>query len=360
VAATDQPEAADGTAVREALPERSLDREVLRQRLERLPPGHPSSLAADDRSDGGSEGDVAASSYRDSPDVGPATRDLSLTSPDGGRAESADARELTDAEDAERVQMIRDELGWARREGLATDKRLLDDEGTWSPERQDAHDAIVNDLYNAAAEVPCEHQAIMAGGLGGSGKSTVLDRYANVDRARYLTINPDDIKEQMAKRGLIPELNGLSPMEASDLVHEESSAIAKMLARRAMAEGKNVIWDITMSSPDGVLSRLDALDAKGYSIKGIFVDITIDEAVSRAHARHRRGHEEYRAGVGFGGRYVPPEVIRAQTDPEWGSINRRIFEQVKPRFAEWAIYDNNGAAPQLVQASQEWNPEEER
>jgi hypothetical protein len=53
-------------------------------------------------------------------------------------------------------------------------------------------------------------------------------------------------------------------------------------------------------------------------------------------------------------------VIRAQADPEWGSINRRIFEQVKPRFAEWAVYDNNGAAPQLVQASQEWNREEER
>jgi signal recognition particle GTPase len=146
------------------------------------------------------------------------------------------------------MEVIREDLGWARREGLATDKRYLDDEGTWAPERQDAHDAIVNDIYRESANVPCEHQAIMAGGLGGAGKSTVLGQYANVDQSRYLTINPDDIKEQMAKRGLIPELSRLSPMEASDLVHEESSAIAYQLADRAMKDGKNIIWDITMSS----------------------------------------------------------------------------------------------------------------
>jgi predicted ABC-type ATPase len=292
--------------------------------------------------------------------VGPPSRDLGLASPDERRAENADQRPLTSAELAERVGIAREWLGWARRERLATDDRYQDEDGTWSPERQDAHDAIVNDLYNAAAEVPCDREAIMAGGLGGAGKTTVLDRYADVDRSKYLTINPDNIKEEMAKRGLIPELDGLSPMEASDLVHEESSAIARMLGRRAMADGKNVIWDITMSSPDSALSRLDVLDAKGYSTRGIFVDITIDEAVTRADARHRAGHERYRAGIGYGGRYVPPEVIRAQTDPEWGSINRRIFEQVKSRFTDWAVYDNNGAAPQLVEVSKGWNPDEER
>ena len=36
-------------------------------------------------------------------------------------------------------------------------------------------------------------------------------------------INPDDIKEELAQRGMVPEIDGLSPMEATDLVHEESS-----------------------------------------------------------------------------------------------------------------------------------------
>ena len=67
----------------------------------------------------------------------------------------------------------------------------------------------------------------MVGGLGGAGKTTILKGQANVDLSRYLMINPDDIKEEMAQRGLVPHIEGLSPMEASDLVHEESSAIAK-------------------------------------------------------------------------------------------------------------------------------------
>jgi predicted kinase len=346
VARTDLPSAFDGAVEREALPETG-DREVLRQRLERLPPGHPSSPTADE-GDGRPEPSEPSAHRHDSAD--------------DGSTEDQDKRTLTDAEHAERVETIREQLDWARQEGLATDKRYLDKEGIWSRDRQDAHDAIVNDLYEAAASVPCERQAIMAGGLGGAGKSTVLDNYANVDQSKYLKINPDNIKEAMAGRGLIPELEGLSPMEASDLVHEESSAVAYQLADRALKDGKNVIWDITMSSSSSVLRRLDDLADEGYSTRGVFVDIPIDVAVERADIRHRIGHEEFRVGVGFGGRYVPPEVIKAQADEDWGSVNRRTFEQVKSRFTEWAVYDNSvtGREPQLVEAGRGWNLEEER
>jgi hypothetical protein len=189
----------------------------------------------------------------------------------------------------------------------------------------------------------------------------VLSEHANVERSRYLTINPDGIKEVMAKRGLIPQLGGLSPMEASDLVHEESSHIAKLLAGRAMRDGKNIIWDITMSSVRSTEQRLDDLDRAGYSTRSIFVSIGIAEAVRRADARHRQGHEDYRAGIGFGGRYVPPEVIEAQADSEWGSVNRRTFEQVKTRFVGWAVYDNSvtGRDPELIEAGRGRAREEE-
>jgi hypothetical protein len=48
----------------------------------------------------------------------------------------------------------------------------------------------------------------------------VLGKHAGIDLTRYLTINPDDVKEEMGRRGLIPDVPGLSPMEASDLVHD--------------------------------------------------------------------------------------------------------------------------------------------
>jgi hypothetical protein len=181
----------------------------------------------------------------------------------------------------------------------------------------------------------------------------VLDQHAGIDRSQYVTVNPDDIKEVMASCGLIPELDGLSPMEASDLIHAESSYIAKRLARRAMDDGKNIIWDITMSSMTSTGQRIDDLDRAGYETTGIFVHISVAEALGRADGRHRSGHEAYRAGAGYGGRHVPTEVIEAQADPEWGTVNRRTFEHLKQRFVAWAVYDNSvrGGDPELIESS---------
>jgi predicted kinase len=260
---------------------------------------------------------------------------------------------LTDAEHAERVRHIRTQLADARARGLPTDEQYFDQSRKrWTPERRALHREVVDELYALADDVPCERKAIMAGGLAGAGKTTVLEKHAGIDRSQYLTINPDHVKEVMARRGMIPKLDGLSPMEASDLVHAESSYIAKRLAQRAMDDGKNIIWDMTMSSPKSTSERLDALEGAKYETTGIFVDVDISEARRRADARHRDGHEEYRAGIGFGGRFVPPEVIQAQADPFWGSKNRHTFEQLKPRFAAWAVYDNSvlGRDPVLIDA----------
>jgi len=341
-AAMDYPPAADrrspGDQPELAEPSAPWSREGLRQRLDRLPDWHPSSPHRPERP-GDHRGVDLADASRERPEP------------------------LTDAEHAERVRDIRAKLADARDHGLATDVRFVDPaDNRWTTERQLVHRDLVDDLYASAAEVPCEQKAVMAGGLGGAGKSTVLERHAGVDRSQYLTINPDDIKEAMARRGLIPEIEGLSPMEASDLVHAESSYVAKRLARRAMDDRKNIIWDITMSSTSSTEDRLNDLDQAGYSTKGMFVNIDIEEAVRRADTRHRLGHEDYRAGIGFGGRYTPPEVIVAQADPEWGSLNRRTFEHVKARFTEWARYDNSitGRDPMLMDAGHGQVHEEER
>lgn len=300
--------------------------EDFRQRIDRLSPGHPSSP-------------VEADGRRKPPP--PRLRDIALP-------ESA-----TDLEHAEHVKDVRDRLDKARAHGLATDQQhtIDPDKQIWSDKRDALHDSLVTYMYAQAAEVPCERRAIIAGGLGGAGKSTVLEKYAGIDRSHYLTINPDDIKEEMASRSLIPQVEGLSPMEASDLVHEESSYIAKRLALRAQAEGKNIIWDITMSSQATTTGRIDQLRSAGYmSVQGIFVDIPVETAVARADARHREGQDDHRAGKGFGGRFVPAEVLERQADQECGSLNRKNFEAVKHRFDTWARYENSGAAPMLAEA----------
>jgi predicted kinase len=336
---TDQPGAAEGLADLKSLPERSGDRDELRQRLQRLPPGHPSSP-------------VEADGTPRPPEAGLRCREPS----DVGEIREPDRQPLTDAEHAEHVSEVRARLERARADGLATEARYVTDPDgeTWAPERRVGHNAIIAYLYEAADGVPCERRSILAGGLPGAGKTTVLEQHAGIDRTRFLTINPDEIKSEMAKRGMVPKVAGLTPMEASDLVHEESSHIAKQLALRAMPEGKNVIWDITMSSRDSVERRITTMRSAGYArIEGIFVDIPIDVGIHRSDARHREGHDSYRAGHGQGGRFVPAEVIAAQADPDYGSRNLRTFEQIKPHLDAWMQYDNSvdGQHPVLVDSN---------
>lgn len=212
---------------------------------------------------------------------------------------------------------------------------------------------IIDDILAESASVPCEYKAIVAGGLTGAGKTTVLGEQAGIDRSQYLIINPDDIKLDMAKRGLVPSIEGLSPMEASDLVHEESSHIAKQLAIRARSEGKNIIWDITMSSRASTERRIDDLRESGYSsVTGVFVDIPIELSTKRADARHREDENKYLAGVGLGGRYVPPEVTFSQADSQWGSRNRRTFEELKSGFDSWTLFDNSVDGQKAIMVQQ--------
>jgi predicted kinase len=332
----DHPTAVDGLEDQDALPERSGRRDELEHRLSRLPPGHPSSPVEADRTPR-------------SPEPGLRCRD----SPDASTPDDADWRPLTDAEYAEHVTNVSERLDKARADGLATDRQHTIDPAreVWSGERETLQDSIIEDLYRKASDVPSERRAIMAGGLPGAGKSTILECYAGIDKSQYLTINPDQIKEEMASRDMVPPVDGLSPMEASDLVHEESSYVARQLALRAQADGKNVIWDITMSSRASTERRIDELHSSGYTrIEGIFVEIPVETSVSRASNRHREGHDDYRAGEGRGGRFVPPEMIRAQSDPEWGSRNSKTFEEVRHHFDSWCRFDNSGTAPVLVEA----------
>jgi predicted kinase len=324
---TDQPSAADSPQDQEALPERPGRRSELEQRLERLPPGHPSSPI---EADGTPRPAEPGLSSRKSLDASPPN--------------DADSRPLTDAEYAGHKNKATERLDKARVDGLVSKLQETTDRDheQWAEDRAVMHDAIIADLYAAARDVPCEGRAILAGGRPGAGKTTVLDQYAGIDRPQYLTINPDQIKEKMAERGMIPEIAGLTPMEASDLVHEESSHIAKQLALRAMPEGKNIIWDITMSRLESTKDRIREIREAGYSrVEVVFVDVPEDVAIRRCEARHREGHDQYRAGHGLGGRLVPDEVNRSQADPEWGSSSRSALEQVKPLVNAWKLFDNS-------------------
>jgi predicted ABC-type ATPase len=307
---------------------RSGVRDELRDRLNRLDSGHPSSPW-----------------HEDGTPRPPAPKLTDADRPDPG---------LSDADHSAHVADVKRELAFAGEQRLTTKELFtIDGEGrAWVADRRHIHDEIIKEIYDSAAHVPCDRKAIIAGGLGGAGKTTVLEQHAGVNRSDFLTINPDDIKEELVRRELVPRLPGLSPMESSSLAHEESSHIAKHLAIRAMADGKNVIWDVTLSSPDSASSRVAELRTADYrQVEGIFVDIPIETSVDRAAARHRRGHEQFLSGEGLGGRFVSEDIIRSQHDPAYGTVNRKAFESIKDDLSHWMVYDNSteGRPPVLVE-----------
>ncbi len=174
----------------------------------------------------------------------------------------------------------------------------------------------MRDLYAKAEAVPCEGKAILAGGLPGAGKTSVLTGVAGIDLSRYLMINPDDIKEEMARRGMVPETQGLIADGGTDLVHEESSDMAKRLAIRAYSDRKNVIWDVTMSSVDSTQKRIaNELRSAGYGDgEASLRRHSVDVSVRRAEARHREGHDNTWRAVVWGAESFRLNVlIRWQT-----------------------------------------------
>jgi Zeta toxin len=184
----------------------------------------------------------------------------------------------------------------------------------WKPERNREQAALVTSMYQRAQGVPCERRAVVAGGLPGADKAAVL-RQAGINESWYFTISIDEILRDMAARDLIPVVADLTPMDVADLVHDEAQFLAKRAGLRAMADGRNLIWDVSMASLPATRALLDALWLASYRVKALFTDLTIEESVRRADAAHRRGHDEYLAGRGFGGRYIPPEAIRALALP---------------------------------------------
>lgn len=185
----------------------------------------------------------------------------------------------------------------------------------WMPERSRHQRQLVAELYRRAAGAGRDRSAVMVGGLRGADKAAVIEQ-AGIDRSRYLTVSVDVVLEEMAARSLIPVVARLAPLEAADLVHAEAQFIGKRLALLALACGTNVILDISMVSRPSVRSWIEALRSASYSINGVYVDISVEESVRRCDARHRHGVEAYRSGQGYGGRYVPPEAIRALAAPE--------------------------------------------
>jgi len=227
----------------------------------------------------------------------------------------------------------------------------------WTGERARQQRLLVTGMYQAAAGVPRERRAAIAGGLPGADKAAELDR-AGLDRSRYLTVSIDAVLDRMAGAGLIPaaghhegsgqersshegsghegrglQANGSSPLARAGQVHAEAQYLAKRVLLRALVDGRNLILDISLASWRAAEAWTYALRFADYEMTAVFAAIGVDEAVRRAEEARRHGEEEFRRGRGHGGRVIPAAAIRALASPVAAATGNRIRWAVGARSA---------------------------
>lgn len=224
----------------------------------------------------------------------------------------------------------------------------------YSPERHEKQMELLKGYIDQFAHVPAEHKAWLIGGPSGAGKSTFLKKQGaemglkmgEKGPENAAVVNPDDVKDHMAKHGMIPDYPGLKPAETAALVHEESSYLSKIIQHELLKTGKNVVFDLTVSGkPEKFIDKyVKPTEAAGYGkIKAAFVDGDIPTSLYRAGKRHQQPDKEGIATMN--GRYVPYSVVAAQSPSpgsKYKSQNRETFEAAaaKDAFASTLLYDN--------------------
>lgn len=226
----------------------------------------------------------------------------------------------------------------------------------YSKERAAKHRKILDELHEKYKDIPEENKTIFSAGLPGAGKTTVLnmlDETEGIKTQDFATVSSDDFKEIFAEKGMIPEVPGLDRMEASTLVHSESSYLADKFLKELSEKNKNVIYDFTCKNVKTTSERIQILKDSGYEKKDmqfVFVNIPLDTAKERAIGRYTYGlNESIDKEDNIGGRYLPPAVLEENKSKtgKYSSVNAEtlieIYNENKENgLLEPIVYDNSG------------------
>jgi predicted kinase len=259
----------------------------------------------------------------------------------------------TPEEHASHAAYADDTITKALDNGMATSRtHTLGGTGqVWTPERASHHKDIVSQAVDRAVNVPSGHRGVLVGGLATPTRTSVARQVAPTKD--YLHVNTDDIKKELAARGLIPDLPGLSPAEASPLVHDESEHIADLITREALRRGKNVAIHTPMSDPSAIRAHADRLRQAGHTVHGVFVHTLPGKAAAAARSSHKSGHESWRQQKSAGSPYRSPALVRAAETSAGSSVNSEAFEAAKKHLGSWEHWDATSALKKTASSSQQ-------
>lgn len=116
-------------------------------------------------------------------------------------------------------------------------------------------------------------------GIQGSGKTTILKKFA--EENKYVYICPDDIRQELA---------GDTDDHSKD---NDVWGVANSRLRENYDQGKTIVFDATFADEFYRKMFLDGLRDHGVkSIQGLFVDVPIETALKRNSQRDRQVPED--------------------------------------------------------------------
>jgi predicted ABC-type ATPase len=165
---------------------------------------------------------------------------------------------------------------------------------------------------------------LIIAGPNGAGKTTFARAYLPAEARLPRFINAD-----LIAAGLSPFDPDSAAMRAGRLMLEETDACAK--------RGESFALETTLAGK-GYARRIPAWRAKGYHVTLYFLSLP-DAATAVARVAER---------VRQGGHDIPEVVIRRRFEAGL----RNLEGLYKPLVDAWAVYDNAGPAPVLVEQSE--------
>jgi len=166
---------------------------------------------------------------------------------------------------------------------------------------------------------------IIIAGPNGAGKTTFAREYLPGEAACPLFVNAD-----LIAAGIAPFAPETASLQAGRLMLQE---LARHFAARS-----SFAFETTLSGR-GYLRLINEWQKAGYRVKLIFLQLAnAEEAIERVAQRVKQG-----------GHYIPEDVVRRRF-----ATGKRNFERLyAPLVDAWAVYDNAGSMPVLIDWSEQ-------
>lgn len=226
-------------------------------------------------------------------------------------------------------------------------------------DRRRLHERLLREAMDSAANDGAGQRAILLAGPPGAGKSTARASVLGAASREFITVDADEFKSRLLREAVADgsyeswikpaavrerEAAGerFDPMELSSLVHTESADLADRLRRRALSQGRDVVIDTVLSSDTKARQIMGELEAAGYDVQVVDVEVPQEVSEERIRKRWREGNERAQKGEGLGGRWVPSEFgAWVYGEPGGGSrpeANARMVAEESPAVSRYRVY----------------------